>query len=106
QEADRVHGHRRDWPTDVARNSERWRSRCQLGQRNDCSDLMAYTAHVFTQFMDSMAGNKTVNLDTDPFRVILATATTTGIAAAQDTVVTMTDLKAVTGWTEVATGVG
>lgn len=67
---------------------------------------MAYTAHVFTQFMDSMAGNKTVNMDTDPFRVMLLTATTTGIAAAQDTVITVTDLKAVTGFTELATGVG
>lgn len=67
---------------------------------------MAYTAHVFTQFMDSLAGNKTVNMDSDPFRVILATSATTGIAAAQDTVVTMTDLKAVTGWTEVANAAG
>lgn len=67
---------------------------------------MAVTAHMFTRFVDVMAGDHALNFDTDPFRVILATSATTGIAAAQDTVETMTDLKAVTGWTEVAAAAG
>ena len=66
---------------------------------------MAFTAHVFTNFINKM-GTKAVNMSTDPFRVILATSATTGIAAAQDTIVTVTDLKAVTGWTEVANAAG
>jgi hypothetical protein len=67
---------------------------------------MAFTAFVFTNWIDKMAGDSAINLDTDPFRVILATSATTGIAAARDTVTTMTSLKAVTGWTEVANAAG
>jgi hypothetical protein len=66
---------------------------------------MAVTAHMFSNFVNQM-GTKTVNLSTDPCRVILATAATTGIAAAQNTVTTVTSLKAVTGWTEVANAAG
>lgn len=67
---------------------------------------MAFTATVFTNWIDKMAGDSTINMDTDPFRVILASAATTGIAAARDTITTMTSLKAVTGWTEITTALG
>jgi hypothetical protein len=60
---------------------------------------------MFSNFVNQM-GTKTVNLSTDPCRVILATSATTGIAAAQSTVTTVTSLKAVTGWTEVANAAG
>lgn len=67
---------------------------------------MAFTATVFTNWIDKMGGDSAINLDTDPFRVILLTSATTGIAAARDTITTMTSLKAVTGFTELATAVG
>jgi hypothetical protein len=66
---------------------------------------MAFTAVMMTQFTNKLA-TKTVNLTSDPLRVILLTAATTGLAAAQDTMATMTDVKAVTGFTELATSVG
>ncbi len=66
---------------------------------------MAFTAIMMTQFTNKLA-TKTVNLTSDPLRVILLTAATTGLAAAQDTMATMTDVKAVTGFTELATSVG
>jgi hypothetical protein len=66
---------------------------------------MAFTAIMATQYTNQLA-TKTINMSTDPFRVILLTAATTGLAAAQDTMTTMTSVKAVTGFTELATGVG
>jgi hypothetical protein len=66
---------------------------------------MAFSAHVFTNIIGQLAA-KTINLSTDSLRVLLATSATTGIAAAQNTVTTMTSLKAVTGWTEVANAAG
>jgi hypothetical protein len=67
---------------------------------------MAVTTHVFTQFIDAMGGDKQIALDSDPLRVILLTAATTGLAAIWDTATTMTDIKAATGFTEVATAAG
>lgn len=66
---------------------------------------MAFTAHVPTKFMNNLA-TKAINMSTDTFRVVLANSTTTGLTAAQDTMSTMTDVKAVTGWTELTTGIG
>lgn len=66
---------------------------------------MAYTAHVFNQFINQV-GTKTVNLSTDGLRVILLTSATTGLAGVQDTAATMTAVKAAAGFTELATSVG
>ena len=66
---------------------------------------MAFTAVMMTQYTNKL-GTKAINMSTDSFRVILLTAATTGLAAAQDTMSTMTDVKAVTGFTELATSVG
>lgn len=66
---------------------------------------MATTAHQFTKFFASLA-SKGVNVGSDSWRVILATSATTGLAAAQDTVQFMSDVKAVTGWAEVANAAG
>lgn len=66
---------------------------------------MAVTAHQFTKFFAS-AGSKLVNIGSDQWRVVLATSATTGLATAQDTVQFMSDVKAVTGWTELANAAG
>ena len=55
---------------------------------------MAFTAVMMTQYTNNL-GTKAINMSTDSFRVILLTAATTGLAAAQDTMATMTDVKAV-----------
>lgn len=66
---------------------------------------MAVTAHVFTKAADNLSQGR-INFATHPFRAILLTAATTGLGAAQDTASSMADVKAVTGFTELATGVG
>jgi hypothetical protein len=66
---------------------------------------VAFTAIMATQYTNQLA-TKTINMSTDTFRVILLTSATTGLAAAQDTMTTMTSVKAVTGFTELATAVG
>ncbi len=66
---------------------------------------MAVTANCFTKLVNSLAQGK-VNFNSDSFRVILATAATTGLLAAEDTIQYMSDVKAVTGWTEVANAAG
>jgi len=66
---------------------------------------MAYTAHTFSRWINAL-GTKQVNVTTDPLRVILLTAATTGLITIQDSAATMTDIKAATGFTELATGVG
>lgn len=66
---------------------------------------MAVTAHTFGKLATNLTlGN--VNFSTHAFRVIAATATTTGLAAVQDTASTVTDVKAAAGWTEVANAAG
>ena len=66
---------------------------------------MAVTANCFTKFTLSLATKK-IDLTADTLRVILATSATTGLAAAEDTIQFMSDVKAVTGWTEVANAAG
>ena len=65
---------------------------------------MAVTAVMFTQWANNMAEKK-VTLGTDSIRVIAAT-NITGLAAVQDSASTMTDVKAASGWTEVANAAG
>jgi hypothetical protein len=60
---------------------------------------------MFSHWADKMAGDSTINLDTDPFRLVAATVIT-GLAAVQSTAITMTDVKAAVSWTEVANAAG
>jgi hypothetical protein len=66
---------------------------------------MAVTAFDFTQYVNR-AYTALVNHTTNPFRLILATSATTGLSAIQDTAATMVDVKAATGWAEVANAAG
>lgn len=66
---------------------------------------MALTAVNFAQYINK-AYTGAVNVTTNPFRVILLTSATTGLSAISNTAVTMTDVKAATGFTELASSVG
>lgn len=69
---------------------------------------MAFTAHVFTQFLDS--GDLASVMGSHPFRVVLSGGTyatvSAGMTAIQDTAATMTAVKAASGWTEMTTAQG
>ena len=66
---------------------------------------MAVVAYAFTQFANYMA-TKNVTLGTDSIRVMAVTANATNIIAGQDTVTTMTSLKATSSFAEVANAAG
>lgn len=73
---------------------------------------MAYTAHVYTQFMDS--GKMASVMGSDAMRVILCNGTysvvgaggSTPMTGIQDTAATMTAVKALTGWSEPTSALG
>lgn len=67
---------------------------------------MAVTANCFTKGAILSAFTKKIDLTADGIRVLLATSATTGLAAAEDTIQFMSDVKAVAGWTEVANAAG